>query len=358
MRRILIPAVVVLVVLSACGSDPDDSVAPETVVAAAAGPVTVPAEPYDENAVDIHRPADEVPEPIGDRGPEAVDIDVRIEELNGVVAEGTSYTYWTFDSAVPGPLMRVREGDTVNLSLNNPGSSAVAHNIDLHAVNGPGGGAVGTNVAPGETKDFTFQALNPGLYVYHCATQPIPAHISNGMYGLILVEPEGGLPPVDKEFYVAQGELYTAQPTGTQGHLTTDTEAMADEHPTYVTFNGAFQALTGDNALKAEVGDRVRLFVGNGGPNLISSFHVIGEIFDEVHPEGSSEAATNVQTTLIPAGGGAWVEFTVDVPGTYVLVDHSLSRAVDKGVLGHLVVTGDANPEIFDAPFAEEDASH
>src|SRR5690606_4493914 len=158
---------------------------------------------------------------------------------------------------------RVREGDTVELSLQNPSQSVASHNIDLHAVNGPGGGAVGTNVAPGETKAFTFQALNPGVYIYHCAMAPVPTQVSNGMYGLIIVEPEGGLPPVDEEFYVVQGELYTAQDTGTQGHLTFDGEKATMEHPTYVTFNGGFQSLTGDNALTAEVGDRVRLFVGN-----------------------------------------------------------------------------------------------
>jgi nitrite reductase (NO-forming) len=299
-----------------------------------------------------------VPAPIGDRPAQTVTQTIHVDEVDGLVAEGTSYRYWTFDGKVPGPLLRVRVGDTVELTLDNPATNTLSHNIDLHAVNGPGGGAVGTNVAPGETKTFTFQALNPGVYIYHCATAPVPAHISNGMYGLIIVEPDGGLPPVDKEYYVVQGELYTAQPTGTQGQLTYDAAAVDAEAPTYVVFNGAYQALTGDNALTAEVGDRVRIFVGNGGPDLISSFHVIGEIFDEVHPEGSTEPATNVQTTLIPAGGAAWVEFTVDVPGTYVLVDHALSRTFDKGSLGHLVVTGPANPDVFDAPDAEPDATH
>jgi nitrite reductase (NO-forming) len=257
-------------------------------------------------------------------------------------------------------MLRVREGDTVEISLENYADNSVSHNIDLHAVNGPGGGAVGTNVAPGETKSFTFQALNPGLYIYHCATAPVPAHIANGMYGLILVEPEGGLPPVDREYYVVQGELYTAQPTGTQGHLDYSAQHAMDENPSYVVFNGAWQALTGDQALTAEVGERVRIYVGNGGPNLTSSFHVIGEIFDTVNIEGASEVSTNVQTTSVPAGGAAWVEFTVDVPGTYVLVDHALSRTFDKGSLGHLVVTGPEDPAIFSAPDAApaEDDAH
>lgn len=354
-RRATPAMVLCLLAAVACGDDPDDSVAP---AGGATTAETVPAEPFNPAAADIHRPADEVPEPIGGRAPETVQIDLAIDELDGLIADGTSYEYWTFGSRVPGPLLRVREGDAVELSLTNPTASIANHNIDLHAVNGPGGGAVGTNVAPGETKSFTFQALNPGVYIYHCATAPIPTHISNGMYGLIVVEPEGGLRPVDREFYVVQGELYTAQATGTQGHLLHDGAAVAAESPTYVSFNGGWQSLTGDDALTAEVGETVRIFVGNGGPNLISSFHVIGEIFDRVHPQGASEADTNIQTTLVPAGGAAWVEFTVDVPGTYVLVDHSLSRATDKGALGHLVVTGPEDPEIFSAPDAEADDTH
>ena len=179
----------------------------------------------------------------------------------------------------------------------------------MHAVTGPGGGAISTFVAPGHEKVFTFKTLNPGLYVYHCATAPVGMHIANGMYGLILVEPEGGLAPVDKEYYVMQGDFYTKGKYGERGLQPFDMQKAIDEAPDYVVFNGRVGALTDKNAITAKVGETVRLFVGNGGPNKVSSFHVIGEIFDKVHVEGGEIINENVQTTLIPAGGAAMVEF-------------------------------------------------
>ncbi|WP_242822365.1 copper-containing nitrite reductase [Thermaerobacter marianensis] len=291
-----------------------------------------------------------VPEPVGQRPPQTVRIDLETVELDGKLDDGTTYTYWTFNGQVPGPMLRVRVGDTVELHLKNSPKSGQIHSIDLHAVNGPGGGAVATQVKPGEEKVFTWKALNPGLYIYHCASPHIPSHIANGMYGLILVEPEGGLPPVDKEFYIVQGEFYTNLKRGEKGHAGYDYDALLDERPNFVVFNGAAAYWTGERAMKAKVGDRIRIFVGNGGPNLVSSFHVIGEVFDAVHDQGATEAVHNVQTALIPAGGAAWVEFTVDVPGTYTLVDHSISRSIDKGAIAQIVVEGEPNPEVFDAP--------
>jgi nitrite reductase (NO-forming) len=305
--------------------------------------------PAAADAARIARDPAAIPGPITRRAPEDVTLKLATIERDGILDDGTTYTYWTFDGTVPGPLLRVRVGDRVNVQLSNDPSSVMPHSIDFHAVTGPGGGAVATQVKPGETKHFTFKALNPGVYVYHCATPHIPTHVANGMYGLIVVEPEQGLAPADKEFYLVQGEIYTSQPKGTHGHLSLSSANMSDEHPSYVVFNGANAALTGDNSMHVKVGDRVRLFVGNGGPNLSSSFHVIGEIFDTVHAEGASEATTNVQTTMIPAGGATWVEFTVDVPGTYILVDHALSRAMDKGAIAKIVAEGEANPAIFDA---------
>ncbi len=320
---------------------------------AAPGSTQAAATPAVAAGEDIRRAPDDVPEPAGARRPKRVVIELETREVEGQLAEETTYTYWTFNGTVPGPLLRVRVGDTVELRLANSAESKSTHSIDLHAVNGPGGGAVGTQSAPGEEKAFTFTALNPGLYIYHCASPHIPSHVANGMYGLILVEPPGGLPPVDREFYVVQGEIYTAGERGAKGHAEYDAAAMMDEEPTYVLFNGAVGALTEDLAMQARVGDRIRVFVGNGGPNLISSFHVIGEIFDAVHPEGATEAQHNVQTTLVPAGGAAWVEFTVDVPGRYLLVDHALTRALDKGAVAFIEVEGPANPKVFDAPEAE-----
>src|SRR5690606_8310265 len=245
--------------------------------------------------------------------------------------------------------LRVRVGDTIELNLENLTSSAFPHSIDLHAVTGPGGGAVFTQTNPGDTTSFTFQALNPGLYVYHCATPSVAHHIAAGMYGLILVEPEGGLPPVVRELCVMQGESRPTQPRGTDGHLDFDRGRMLNEAPEYVILNGAANALTLDDyVLHANVGDTVRIYFGVGGPNLTSSFHVIGEIFDRVYSQASLTSAplTDVQTTTVPPGGPAMVEFIVEVPGQYILVDHALSR-LERGLAGYLRVEGEENPQIF-----------
>jgi nitrite reductase (NO-forming) len=264
------------------------------------------------------------------------------------LADGTSYRYWTFNGQVPGPFVRVRVGDIVEVSLHNHEDSWMQHNVDFHAVTGPGGGGVATVTDPGDTKGFRFQALNPGLYVYHCAVPTAAQHISNGMYGLILVEPEGGLPPVDHEYYVMQGEIYTAEAFGTKGEATEDYEALLDERPEYYVFNGAANALSGDNALHAKVGETVRIYFGVGGPNKTSSFHVIGEVFDHAYNLASLTTAplTNVQTVSVPPGGAVAVDFKVEVPGTFMLVDHALSRAA-RGLIGQLVVDGDPQPDIF-----------
>ena len=244
-------------------------------------------------------------------------------------------------------VIRVRQGDTVEFHLKNHPDSKMPHNIDLHGVTGPGGGAASSFTAPGHQSQFTFKALNQGLYVYHCATAPVGMHVANGMYGLILVEPPEGLPPVDREYYVMQGDFYTVGKYREKGLQPFDMQKAIDENATYVLFNGAEGALVGDKALKAKTGERIRLFVGNGGPNLVSSFHVIGEIFDKVQYEGGTRFQENVQTTLIPAGGAAIVEFHVEVPGTYVLVDHSIFRAFNKGALAILKVDGARATDIY-----------
>lgn len=328
-----------LLVAAGCGSSQPPAASP------GAGPATSPAK---EGAVRVAKDPTDIPGPVGRTRPETVVVELETVETDGTLADGTTYTYWTFDGTVPGPMIRVRVGDTVELRLKNHPESTQIHSIDLHAVNGPGGGAGATQVAPGEEKSFRFKALNPGVYIYHCASPYVPAHVANGMYGLIVVEPEGGLAPVDREFYIVQGELYTTLRPGQHGHARYDGDAMFDERPNFVVFNGQAQALTGEHALQAEVGERIRMFVGNAGVNLISSFHVIGEVFDVVHPEGASEALTNVQTTLIPAGGATWVEFAVDVPGTYILVDHALNRVFGKGAVALLEVSGPENPAVFD----------
>ncbi|MDB6175642.1 MAG: aniA [Chthoniobacteraceae bacterium] len=286
-------------------------------------------------------PAPNVPPPIERKHATKVVVNLEVRELVKRMADGVDYLFWTFGGEVPGLFIRVREGDLVEFHLGNHPTSKMPHNIDLHAVTGPGGGATSSFTAPGHSSQFSFRALNPGLFVYHCATAPVGMHVGNGMYGLILVEPKDGLPLVDKEFYVMQSEFYTKGKFGEEGLQPFDMEKAVDEKPSYVVFNGAVGSLVGDNALKANVGERVRLFVGNAGPNLTSSFHIIGEIFDRVYQEGGMKLSQeNVQTTVVPAGGSAIVEFKLNVPGTFVLVDHALFRAFNKGALGMLKVEG------------------
>jgi nitrite reductase (NO-forming) len=288
-----------------------------------------------------------VPAPVGDRPAKKLVIDMEIIEEEGVMADGVTYVYWTFGGTVPGSFIRTRVGDEVAFTLSNHPDNKLPHNIDLHAVTGPGGGATSSLVAPGHEKTFSFKTLNPGLYVYHCATAPVGMHIANGMYGLILVEPEGGLPPVDKEYYIMQGDFYTEGENGERGLQAFDMNKAIEEDADYVVFNGKVGSLTGDNAITANVGETVRLYVGNGGPNLTSSFHVIGEIFDNVHIEGGSLLNKDVQTTSIPAGGAAIVDFKVDVPGTFILVDHAIFRAFNKGAIGMLKVQGEEDKKVY-----------
>lgn len=309
-------------------------------------------------AIDIAKNPAEVGTPVGDRAPQHINYDLLTTEVEGRLSDGSTYRYWTFDNTVPGPLLRIRQGDTVTINLKNAEDSINIHSVDFHSVTGPGGGAAVTQVRPGETKSFTFKALHPGLYVYHCATPMIAHHISNGMYGMILVEPEGGLPAVDKEYYVMQGELYTAQKHGSRGLQEFSVDKLLDEKPEHLMFNGSMDALTKTFDMTANVGEEVRIFFGVGGPNMTSSFHLIGEVFDRVYNLASftSPPLTDVQTTLVPPGGATMVEFKVDYPGKYILVDHALSRA-EKGLTGILTVHGDADATIFHSSEAIDAAS-
>lgn len=292
--------------------------------------------------------APNVPPPITRNHPTKVVVHLEVKEVVKTLSPGVQYTYWTFGGDVPGKFIRIRHGDEVEFHLSNHPDNKMPHNIDLHAVSGQGGGAAASVTAPGHSSQFSFKAMNPGLYVYHCATPPVGMHIANGMYGLILVEPKGGFPKVDREYYVMQSEFYTAGKYGEEGLQPFSMEKAVKEEPDYVVFNGSVGALANEKALTAKAGETIRLFIGNGGPNLVSSFHVIGDIFDNVYAEGGTVANQhNVQTTLVPAGGSSIVEFKVDVPSTYILVDHSIFRTFNKGSLGMLKVTGDENKEIY-----------
>jgi len=330
-------------ILVATGAGQTAAVQPATPPTAEQA-ATTEAKPIPAGTQRLPLPA--VAPPITRTTPALVKVELETREVTALMADGVAYTYWTFNGTVPGPMIRVRQGDTVEVTLKNSPDSKVTHSIDFHAVTGPGGGAKVMQVAPGGQGVFRFKALNPGAYVYHCATPMVAHHIASGMYGLIVVEPEQGLPAVDREYYVMQGDFYLTGDRGQQGLRDFDMNKMLAENPDYVVFNGSVGALTGEHALKARVGDTVRIFFGVGGPNKTSSFHVIGEIFDRVHPEGASETLTNVQTTMVPAGGATMVEFQTQVPGTYMLVDHSLGR-LEKGAAAQLVVEGPANPDVF-----------
>jgi nitrite reductase (NO-forming) len=353
MKRIF-TVIAVALVIAACSQDP----APNGAARASAdtggsrsgdfGP------PQGEPIKAVLTSPPEVPPATNRKTPAKVIVELEVVEMEKEIAEGVKYTFWTFGGTVPGSFIRVRQGDTVEFHLKNHPSSKMPHNIDLHGVTGPGGGAASSFTAPGHRTQFTFKALNQGLYVYHCATAPVGMHVANGMYGLILVEPPQGLPPVDHEFYVMQGDFYTVGKYREKGVQPFDMQKAIDENPTYVLFNGSESALTGPNALKTRTGQSVRMFVGNGGPNLVSSFHVIGEIFDKVQYEGGTHFQENVQTTLIPAGGAATVEFHTEVPGTYVLVDHSIFRAFNKGALALLQVSGEERKDIYSGKQVDE----
>ena len=304
------------------------------------------------DAVMTHAP--EVPPPVNRDHAALVKVKMETIEKTMKMADGVDYTYWTFNGDVPGQMIRVREGDTVEVEFSNNPNSTVPHNVDFHASTGTGGGAAATFTAPGRTSTFRWKALQSGLYIYHCAVAPVGMHIGNGMYGLVLVEPKEGLPKVDKEFYIVQGDFYTKGKYGEPGLQPFDMDKAIREDADYVVFNGHVGAIAGDNALKAKVGETVRMYVGNGGPNLVSSFHVIGEIFDKVYVEGGKLINENVQSTLIPAGGAAIIEFKVDIPGSFTIVDHSLFRAFNKGALGQLVVEGEDHPEIMTKKLSDE----
>jgi nitrite reductase (NO-forming) len=305
-----------------------------------------------------HDPTD-IPPPITRREPATVRVDLETVEVEARLGDKSSYQFWTFHGRVPGPFVRVRLGDTVEVHLKNNENSTMMHNVDFHAATGPGGGAGATSANPGEEKMVTFKALNPGLYIYHCAVPPVAMHISSGMYGLILVEPENGLTPVDREFYVVQGEIYTEEAFGTPGLLTQSYDKLIAERPEYFVFNGHVGALTEHYPLKAKVGETIRIFFGVGGPNYTSSFHVIGEIFDRAYQMGSliSPPMESVQSISVPPGSANIVEIKLQVPGRYVLVDHALSRA-EKGLAGYLMVEGEPNLDIFNAPKNENASGH
>ncbi|MEX2587379.1 MAG: plastocyanin/azurin family copper-binding protein [Actinomycetota bacterium] len=349
-------AAVVAALLGACGGGDSpsggqngtggDSVIPDLV-----SKDNLPPAPDDEVNVAL---APEMPPPIERSDPAFVDVEFEVVENVSTIdpQKGTEHETWGYrivdgpDTTVvgtPGPVIRARVGDMLRFTITNPEGNSQPHNVDFHAVTGQGGGAEATTVLPGETRTIEARLLYPGFFMYHCAYGDVPAHIAHGMSGGILVDPATPLPEVDHEWYMVQSEYYVAGDGGL------DRNAVTDENPSHVVFNGAVGALTGDNALQMQVGESARIYFVNAGLNLISSFHPIGSHWDAVYPEGAllNEPIRGSQTTLVPAGGGTVVELIGQVPQTVVLVDHALARAFDKGAIGQIVIDGEEDPEIF-----------
>jgi len=303
-------------------------------------------------AADIVRDPSDLPPPIGNRGPAVVQVTLTSKELVGALdpASGTTYRYWSFDGKVPGPFIRLRQGDTVEVTLQNPKDSTMVHSVDLHAVIGPGGGAALLQVPPGQSKTFTFLATTPGLFVYHCGSPMIAQHIANGMYGLILVEPAGGLPHVDHEYYVMQGEIYTTEPKGKSGLQQFSPENLMAENAQYYVFNGAVDAITKEYPLHANEGETVRIFFGNAGPNATASMHMVGEIFTRYYQFGSlsSPPLEGIQTATVPPGDAGIFEVKAKAPGQFAFMDHAISR-MEKGDVGFLEVKGPENAALVHA---------
>lgn len=318
--------------------------------AASAEAPSAPERPVGEKVNRVAADPTDIPSPIQRNTPKTHDITFEVQEVVTEIEPGVTFNFMTYNGQIPGPLVRVRQGDTVNLTFKNPSGSTKPHNVDFHAVYGPGGGAVDTMSAPGQTTQISFKAMYPGAFIYHCAIPNLDYHISSGMFGMILVEPPEGLPAVDREFYVGQHEVYTSEEAN-DGHLAFDFDRMRQEDPGYVLFNGKKNALTEGNygPMTAKVGETARVFMVTGGPNLTSSFHPIGNVFTEAWREGAVESRPERHVQTMPVAPGSCGVFHMDfpVPGPVHLVDHALSRVARKGAKATIQVEGDPRPDVF-----------
>jgi nitrite reductase (NO-forming) len=271
------------------------------------------------------------------------DIDLVIEEKEMTVAEGFVQKVWTFGGTVPGPVIRVKVGDTVRVHLKNPATSQLPHSIDFHSSQVAWDDEM-TSINPGEEKLYEWKADYAGVWMYHCGTAPGLHHIANGMYGMVIVEPDEGLPQVDKEFALVQSEWYL----GPQKDVTSLEKAtVGAPSPDYVVFNGVANQYK-DNPLKVGTGERVRFFVLNAGPSMDSSFHIVGTIFDSVIKEGVHLTRDNPghygsQAVDLAPAQGAIVELTTAEDGHYPIVTHAFNF-VGRGALG-MLQAGDGDPK-------------
>ena len=291
-----------------------------------------------------------IPGPITYNTPRSHDINLVVERVVSEILPGVTHSFMTFNGQVPAPMIRARQGDTLNITVSNPAENEDSHSIDLHAVRGTGGGGAYSEVAPGQSKTFSFKATYPGAFIYHCGVSNMDEHISRGMFGMIVIEPEEGLPAVDREFYIGQHELYTKESFGQPGEANFNGRAMAKEDPTYVLFSGAVAPFVASRfgTMKAEVGETVRVFMVSGGPNLTSSFHPVGNIWSRAWPQGglANEPLKYIQTSAVSPGSAFVGDMELPVPGLVTLVDHALARVTNKGNAAQIEVIGDDNPEL------------
>ncbi len=291
-----------------------------------------------ENAAEIadaHVPYPAVlpPVPAGDV------VRVRMEMQDKVVeiAPGVKYNVWAFggEHSAPGPIVHVRQGQTVEFTLVNGG--AIPHSMDFHAARiAPNRAFV--DVAPGESFTFRFKAGDPGVFMYHCGTKPVLAHIANGMYGAIVVDPAPALPKADREYVLVASEWYLSTDGLTEPASLDMAKARAMQ-PDWTSFNG-YAAQYVAHPLTADPGDLVRFYVVDAGPSLTTAFHVVGTMFNRVYPNGDmnpDHSLSGVQTVDVPAGGGAVFEVKIDEPGLYPFVSHAFAH-VDLGQVGILKV--------------------
>jgi nitrite reductase (NO-forming) len=303
----------------------------------------------------------DIPDPIDRDEPTTHDVTLTVEEVTAEIEPGVTFDYLTFDGQIPGPMVRVRQGDTINFTMENLDGNQLPHNVDFHAVYGTGGGAVATTASPGSENSMKFQARYPGAFIYHCAVPRLDYHISAGMFGMIVVEPKGGLPEVDRELYFGQHELYTDKPTGEEGHHAPDPEAMAAEDPTYVLLNGEKYAWAAANRgpIETNVGETVRVFMVDGGPNLSSNFHPIGNVWSRAYRDGglpedgdvAAYADKHIQTMKVPPGSCMIGEMEMEVTERIKLVDHALSRVRHKGLLAEVDANGAEDEAIYDPDY-------
>ncbi|WP_059053299.1 multicopper oxidase domain-containing protein [Paenibacillus senegalimassiliensis] len=269
--------------------------------------------------------------PVIQRDGNVVRIEMTAQRTDIEISQDVIYNAWTFNGIVPGPVLRVKQGDLLQFTLVNM-DPEMPHSMDFHAVHAAPSRKF-IEIMPDEQGTFEYSADTPGVFMYHCGASPVLLHVANGMYGTIIVEPEDGYETdheIDQTYTLVQSEWYAEN----------DLDDFQHGDPEYVVFNGDDFSLK-EKPLLAKVGDKVRLYVMNAGPNHVSSFHVVGTTFDRVYLDGNPQNVLyGMQTVLIPAGGGAVVEFTVTEAGDYPVLTHQLNDAF-KGAIAILRATHD-----------------